>query len=218
MTALAVPTGVGVRSPAVSPQPKPRQRTAAKDARASILNAAGELLHSGSYRDLSVDAVMSRAGLSRTIFYRHFADLPALVIDLLRESATDLVRVTDLLRDSIAGPEDLREGLRVTVAFFVEHGPLVRALSEGAGVDAGLDRAYRGFMRHFSAAIDDGLQARDEAGLLAPIDIPATAEALNCLNERYLIRSLGHEPQEDPQRVLDTLWTIWSRSLFPPGA
>lgn len=161
---------------------------------------------------------MSKAKLSRTIFYRHFPDLPALVVDLLRESATDLVRVTDLLRESIAGPEDLREGLRVTVNFFVEHGQLVRALSEGAGVDAELDRAYRGFMRHFSAAVDDGLRARDKAGLLAPMDISSTAEALNCLNERYLIRSLGHEPQEDPERVLETLWTIWSRSLFSPGA
>jgi len=28
------------------------------------------------YRDLTVDQVMSKAGLSRTIFYRHFDGLP----------------------------------------------------------------------------------------------------------------------------------------------
>jgi AcrR family transcriptional regulator len=196
---------------------KTRQRISSQDARASILCAADELLRTRPYRELSVDAVMAEAGLSRTIFYRHFADLPALVTDLLRESARDLIQVTDLLRESIAGPEDLREGLRVTVDFFVKNGPLVRALSEGAGVDAELDHAYRGFIRHFSAAVDDGLRARHQAGLLAPIDIPATAEALNCLNERYLIRSLGYEPQEDSERVLETLWTIWSRSLFTPS-
>ena len=191
-----------------------RPRLSAVEARSAILSAADGLLRSGPYRNLSVDGVMAEAGLSRTIFYRHFSDLPELVVELLREVAVDLVAVTDQLKDSISTPEDLRKGLRYSVEFFVVNGPLVRAVAEGAGVDIRIDRGYQGFLRHFSAAIDDGLRNSKKLGLLADLDISATADALNVLNERYLIRALGYSPQEDADRVLDVIWTIWSRTLF----
>ena len=191
-----------------------RPRLPAAEARSAILQAADRLLRSDPYRDLSVDGVMAEAGLSRTIFYRHFSDLPELVVELLREVAVDLVAVTDRLKDSISTPEDLREGLRYCVEFFVVNGPLVRAVAEGAGVDIRIDRGYQGFLRHFSAALDDGLRNNKKVGLRADLDISATADALNSLNERYLIRALGYSPQEDADRVLEVIWTIWSRTLF----
>jgi hypothetical protein len=31
----------------------------------------------------------------------------------------------------------------------------------------------------------------------------------------YLEDSLGREGGTDPERVLETVWTIWTRTLFP---
>lgn len=191
-----------------------RRRLSSGEARLAILGAADAALRSGPYRDLTVDGLMERAGLSRTIFYRHFDDLPSVVVELLRDAAADLVDVTDQLRAGIDNPENLRVGLRASVDFFVANGPLVRAVVEGSGVDLKVDRALQGFRRHFTAAIDDGLRALDSAGRLAPIDIAATASALNGMGERYMIEALGRDPQEDPDRVLEVLWTIWARTLF----
>jgi len=45
------------------------------------------------------------------------------------------------------------------------------------------------------------------------MDPDSVAEALNVMNERYLLRTLGREPQEDPQVVIETISLIWIRTL-----
>src|SRR3954447_15373564 len=47
-----------------------------------IVAAAERLLRERPYRELSVEEVMAEAGLSRTVFYRHFDGLPELVLSL----------------------------------------------------------------------------------------------------------------------------------------
>src|SRR3954452_17320769 len=54
------------------------------EARERILAAAERLLRERPYRELSVDQVMAEAGLSRTVFYRHFAALAELVLSRLK--------------------------------------------------------------------------------------------------------------------------------------
>ena len=57
-------------------------RTRREAARERIVAAAERLLRDRPYRELSVEEVMAEAGLSRTIFYRHFDGLPELVLSL----------------------------------------------------------------------------------------------------------------------------------------
>ena len=59
------------------------------------------------------------------------------------------------------------------------------------------------------------MQQAAAGGHISPVD-PALAEALTCLNERYLLRKLGRIPQEDPVVVEETLWAIWNRFLYGP--
>ena len=63
------------------------RRTAAlarrREARERIEAAAERLLRGQPYRTLTVDQEMAEAGLSRTVFYRHFDGLPELVLSLL---------------------------------------------------------------------------------------------------------------------------------------
>ena len=67
-----------------------RRRTNARvrreEARERILAAAEILLLERPYREITVEQVMAGAGLSRTVFYRHFDGLPDVLLTLLRDS------------------------------------------------------------------------------------------------------------------------------------
>jgi hypothetical protein len=58
------------------------------------------------------------------------------------------------------------------------------------------------------------IQARIDGGELGTLDAPEIARALILMINGYLA-----DPRrtDDPERVLDTLWTIWTRTLFPEG-
>src|SRR5690606_6028099 len=107
-----------------------QRRVPAPEARARILAATERLLMRDGlrYRDLTVDGVMAEAGLARTVFYRHFDGLPAVLLALLDEVAGQLAEAVD------AG-DDLRGVLEAVVAVYAEHGVLMRAVDEAAHVD-----------------------------------------------------------------------------------
>ena len=67
----------------------------------AILDATAILLNSRPFRDLTVEDVMTAAGLGRTAFYRYFPDLESLVVRLmgrLVEEFRAAVRRVDRLR------------------------------------------------------------------------------------------------------------------------
>ncbi len=181
-----------------------------------IINAADSLLRNGPYRDLSVELVMNQAGLSRTIFYRHFEDLPGLVTELLKGLGADVDKATRELVELEAGlitADTVRSAVAIWVDFFHRHGTLLRGVAEGAGVEEAIEEAYDRLRRHFSVVVAEGLGRLGEAGPLNGVAPDSVAEALNVMNERYLIRTLGREPQEDPAAVAETLSLIWIRTL-----
>jgi len=202
--------------------PQGRQRQTSAESREAILAAANELLRTRPYRELSVETVMERADLSRTIFYRHFDGMSALVVALLTtlgqgmfDLSSEFSRNGLAARSGKATPDAavIRDSLRPVIGFFVEHGPLVKGVVDASVEDADLESAYAGFIRHFSAESGDAIQGLKDAGVVDVPDAHATAEALTALNENYLLRTLGRHPQEDPAVVLDTVAMIWSRTL-----
>jgi len=159
---------------------------------------------------------MAKAGLSRTIFYRHFADLPAVVTELLKSVGSELDTSTREAADVAAADPTLahmRQAIRPAVQFFVAHGPLVRAVADAAGADDRLREGYESIMRHFSSTSADAMSKAVKGGRLGGVDVEAVAASLNAMNERYLLLTLGRVPHEDPEQVLETLTLIWSRAL-----
>lgn len=194
-----------------------RQRAQRESTRREILAAAERLLREHPYRDLSVEAVMAQTGLSRTAFYRHFDDVPGLVLQLLEDVGRDLyviaahwrhIAVTDFASGA-------REGLAGIVDFFVEHGRLVRAVSEASATDATIEQGYRGFMTVFTEIIRQGLEELISAGQLEVRDPRALASALNLMNESFLLDEFGRQPLSDRETALATLETVWLRVIRP---
>src|SRR4051794_21725342 len=81
-------------SPPMASRPGAARRRNAQvrrsEARGRIAAATERLLSERPYRELSVDAVMGEAGLSRTVFYRHYDGLPEVLLELFEAVAAGL--------------------------------------------------------------------------------------------------------------------------------
>jgi AcrR family transcriptional regulator len=191
-----------------------RRREQREQTRREILAAADEFLRERPYRELSVDILMAKTGLTRTAFYRHFDDVTELVLTLLEEVGSELrdVAVRWLSRAGDEFGVAAQDGLAGIVSFFERNGPLVRAVSDAAATDEQIERAYLGTMNAFGEMIAQGLDKLVERGLLEPCDTRHLSRALNLMNERYLLDEFG-TGSGDPVAALATLERIWLRTV-----
>lgn len=188
-----------------------RSRLSREETRARIVAAATELVRELSYAELSVGVIMERAGLERTMFYRHFDDLADLLMRTGRDAIEELYATqVDLsaARDG-AEPEAVRAAIEPAVAVYRRHGPLLRALAEGAGADTEVAAGQARIRRRF-----DGLVARAMSDLLGlgpepPADVAELARVLNLMNESYLLDAFGREARISDATAIDTLTEIW---------
>ena len=176
-----------------------------EEARERIVAAAEKLLLEVAYRDLTVDLVMSEAGLSRTVFYRHFDGLPEVLLALLAAIEADLAAPMD----EPSGEDWLRDLLAGSVDTFARYGPFLRALDHAAGQDAEIEAAYCAVVDRFTTEIASILGGDERAYELA--------RALNLMNGHYLMDTLGKDPDFDRSLALDTLVAIWSAVAAAQG-
>jgi len=195
-----------------------KRRQQREETRAQILDAAQAFLREHPYRELSVDALMTRTGHTRTVFYRHFEDVPALILALIEGVGGELVEVAqEWSKAERVGREEARERLRGFVDFHVRHGPVIHAVAEAAHHDDVVEQAYGGMVEGFIALTAQTIEERIASGELAPLDAPQIARALVRMLNAYLDDTLGRQDGTSPERVLDAVWTIWTRTLFPAG-
>jgi TetR/AcrR family transcriptional regulator, ethionamide resistance regulator len=176
-----------------------RARVRREEARERIVAAAETLLLEVPYRDLTVDLVMSEAGLSRTVFYRHFEGLPEVLLSLLASIEGELA--APLLAGTVGGETWLRDLLAGSVETFARYGPFLRALDHAAGQDAEIEAAYCAVVERFTGEIAASLGGDERAYELA--------RALNLMNGHYLMDTLGKDPGFDRELALETLLAVW---------
>lgn len=179
-------------------------------ARERILAAARKLLVERPFSDLTVDALMAEAGLKRTIFYRHYGDLPQLAPDLLPDADDPLVdRVERVERER---PQDVtREMIAGLVAVFAEHGPLLAAIDAAgaqdpavaARLDSALDAPRRLIARVLAGAVNP------------PTDPVESARLLMAAHRAYLLDTFGDgKPRPGAgRRATQALEAMWERLL-----
>ena len=79
------------------PATQSRTRLSRERSRARIIEAATELVRVRSYAELNVGEIMDRAGIGRTLFYRHFDDLGDLLMRAGREAIEELFAAEEVL-------------------------------------------------------------------------------------------------------------------------
>jgi TetR/AcrR family transcriptional regulator, ethionamide resistance regulator len=198
-----------------SPNPPRRPKHDPRESEREILQAAEELLRDRPFRDITVDAVMSRTGLKRPAFYVHFRDRHDLALRVVQDIGTELFAMTDRWLDGDDPPNDARAALEGLVDVYSRHGPVLRALSDAAGTDERVETAYHGMVDAFIAATAAHIREEQSRGRIGALpDVDETARALVWLDERYLAESFGRTPPADRALVVDVLHNIWMTTLY----
>jgi AcrR family transcriptional regulator len=87
--------------------------------REQLLDAAKAVVAAGGFHAVSIEAVARRAGITRPIVYRHFADLPDLLDALVeRETARALEQLVAFMPSELGG--EPREALLATLRAYLE--------------------------------------------------------------------------------------------------
>ena len=180
--------------------------------------AAEALLRERPFRELTVDELMRRTGLSRPSFYVYFRDRHELVLRVVEHIGGELFAMSERwYQGTGAGPALVREAIDGVVGVFAAHGPVLRALADAAAEDPRVEAAYLGLLQRFVDATARHIEEEMAAGRILPLDAEQTATALTWMMERYLQLSLGRPPYRPVDEVADALTTIWSRVLYGSG-
>jgi AcrR family transcriptional regulator len=202
----------------------PRRRRRPEEAERAILAAARAFLEERPFREMTVEGIMVRTGLSRPAFYAYFRDRYEVVTRLLEGIGGLLFALDWRWLSGGEGGEGARdvlvEALRAGSETFVEYGPVLRAIADAAGYDARVEQDYRhGLIERLTRAVAARISRDVEAGLSpSDIDPEETARALVLMTERYLLDAFGH-PERRPSEaesvlVFRTLEGIWVRTLY----
>ena len=203
-----------------------RRRRKPEEAERVILAAGRAFLEEHPFREMTVEGIMVRTGLSRPAFYAYFEDRYDLVTRLLEGVGGLLFALDWRWLSGTAEGNDARkvlvDALRAGSETFVEYGPVLRAISDAAGYDARVEEVYRGgLIQRLVIAVAARISRDIEAGVTPDeLDPEQTARALVLMTERYLLDAFGR-PERHPSRretgaILDTVEGIWVRTLYGP--
>jgi TetR/AcrR family transcriptional regulator, ethionamide resistance regulator len=200
------------------PDVRQRHREQRESTHARILEVARELLEERSWSDVSIAMITQRAGLTRSAFYKHFADRGMLLRALLEDLSGQLETVPATWEQAAGEPEDLlRAAIRALVETFVEHGRLLRAIADEATQDAEIAGLYLDLGARLSAGVAARIAADVEAGRSTIHDPVEAGTAMVWMNERYLMMRFGRRPLPDPERCSAALEEVWTRTVYGPS-
>jgi TetR/AcrR family transcriptional regulator, ethionamide resistance regulator len=193
-------------------QPTSRPRQSREQARARIIEAATDLVRERSFAELKVGELMDRAGLERTIFYRHFENLGDLLLGAGREAIDELYAAQLTLADARVDhdTDSIRQALEVPVAVYRRHGPLLRAVSEALAANQLVAIDQEMIRRRFDELVEVSLRRIEAETGRSFAAISETARALNLLNESYLLDAFGREARVSAETATATLTEIWT--------
>ena len=197
-----------------------RQRR--EDVRARLVEAIGELAEESAFRDLTVDVIARRAGLSRSAFYFYFRDKHDLLVSAAAEVADELYVEADRWWHGHGEPGVLvREALTGAASVYARHGRLLGLAVEVATYDPDLRAFWRSLVERFVDATAEHLEREREAGRTGTLDPRGTAEALVWMAERcfWLFLTSAERAVDD---VVEQLGAVWMAAIYaeraPAGA
>ncbi|ORW23600.1 hypothetical protein AWC19_11015 [Mycobacterium palustre] len=172
------------------------------------------------FADLSVEAIITAGGISRSTFYVYFADKG----DLLVAMAQDVIG--DLLADGAswwglpvdATREDLRRALRVPIDTYRKHRTILGAIAETAAYDPRAAEQQQNLIGQVVTALTTYIGDAQRAGVAdAHLDAARTAQWLIWMIERGLYHLVGTAHDEEVERQLDALVEIVWRVVYRSG-
>jgi AcrR family transcriptional regulator len=176
-----------------------------------------EMLAERPFKDVTVDELARRAGLSRTAFYFYYPDKNEVLKEAANHVAAEVYAEADRWWHGEGPPVQLvREALEGIASVFTAHADMLRAAVEATTYDPEFRAFYEALIGRFVEATAAHLRRERDASRLRPLDPDTIAEALVWMVERcnYAILLLeGRSVRE----VVDSLTAIWIHTLYPDG-
>jgi AcrR family transcriptional regulator len=192
-----------------------RARRSPESAEREILDAAEEFLRERPFRDMTVDEIMARTTLSRPSFYVYFRDRHHLVVRLVEGIGAELFEMSARWLAGSGDPRvDVQKALEGISAVYAKHGLVLGAIADASGHDSGAESTYRGLVTRFVDATAERIEKDVAQGRTTALDAREVARALVWMSERYLHESLGRHPRAPVETVVETLTTVWMRTLY----
>ncbi|WP_329456171.1 TetR/AcrR family transcriptional regulator [Streptomyces sp. NBC_01497] len=139
----------------------------------AVFEAVRALLDGGlKYTEISVQKIITEAGIARSTFYAHFWDKPDLLSRLGRalsrgffeEATSDAVGVWDAVA-SPDGPHGIADLLEKGIARHRKHFSVLSAISETATYDATVHNFYTSGLEAFEKRVVEDLELRQRNGM-----------------------------------------------------
>jgi TetR/AcrR family transcriptional regulator, ethionamide resistance regulator len=206
-------------SPVRRAEPVDQRRQRRADARSAILHAARDVLERRPWQQVPLEDVTRSAGLSRTVFYRHFEDRRALLLALLEDAGAELADTGRLWqsRASADPVSDVEAAARALTEVYRVHGRMLQAFADAAAEDPAVRSAYEQLGEQLAAAVAEKFAEDAARGTGTVVHIPEVARALVWMNERYLLSLFGqHEAAAtaDPEAAAAALTEIWAAVAY----
>src|SRR3954447_14983350 len=191
-----------------------RRRTR-EEVQRDVRMALTELLAERPFKDVTVDELARRGGLSRTAFYFYYPDKNEVLKEAAEAVAAEVYAEADRWWHGEGAPEQLvREALAGIARVYCDHADMLRASVEATTYDKEFRAFYDALIQRFVRATAEQLTRERDAGRLRPLDPRPIAEALVWMAERcnYAFLLIEDRPQHE---VVDSLTAIWIHALYP---
>lgn len=183
-----------------------------------LLQIVEEILADGeSYADISVERLITEAGMSRSTFYVYFEDKGALLLALAEDVVQQLVVTAgewwslphDLERDT------LEKTLRGIVETYRRHAPMWAALIDGAAYDPRVRESFRQVVDASAKGLEQHIKAGQRAGSVREdLDAARTAQWLTWMTERGLYQLLPGAGAAEVTRLVKAQTSIVWYTLY----
>src|SRR6266545_7510963 len=158
--------------------PASRRRTR-EEVQAAVRVALVELLAERPFKDVTIDELARRAGLSRTAFYFYYPDKNEVLKEAVETAAAEMYAEADRWWHGSGPPEQLvREALEGIANVFCEHADMLRAALEVTTYDPEFREFYWALVRRFVDATAEHLAHEVDAGRARPMEVEVDAESL----------------------------------------
>ncbi len=190
------------------------RRRRREDVRAALVRAMVELADDASFRDLTVDEIARRAGLSRSAFYFYFRDKQDLLSGAAEEVVEDLYREADRWWHGEGEAEArVRRALSGVASLYARHGRLLGLAVEVSTYDPEIGAVWRALISRFVDATVEHIRAEQAAGNVGDLDPLATTEPLVWMTERCLWLFLA-SGERSVEAVVDQLVPVWMAVIY----
>ena len=189
--------------------------------RRRLIEAAEEVLQDGeSFTEISVERLVTEAGISRSTFYVYFEDKG----DLLRAWVAEVTEQLDNAVESWwnlspdATRADLREALSHLVHTYVPHTTLMAALYDAAAYDPSVRDTVDAMMGRNIAGLRRHIAEGQRAGTIDPDLLPEETSAwLMWMAERGLHQVVRQASEAEIERLIDAYTAIIWHTLYAPA-